>query len=170
MADQELHDDNGKFSKGNQAHTRRKRAGRKAKLPRFIEEFERVIQEPHRVGMAIIHTDEDLVKKTNRRLDAEEQVNPSALSRWKKYDFSNDEDQQMGERFRRLYEEHLSNQKELLFERMTADGEERSWQRWLAIIERRFDSWNLRQKQVDESPQPKQLVFRVSGEDAGGEE
>jgi len=45
---------------------------------------------------------------------------------------------------------------------MMAKSESRSWNRYLAVIERKFDDWNLRSKSVDETPDLKKLVFRVA--------
>ena len=173
MADEEIHDESGKFAQGNQAHTRRKRSGRKPKLPRFLEQFKCVLEQDHPVGMAIIHSDHDLLFKTNMRLNEEDRVGKATLSRWKSHDFVNEADRELGEQFRDLYEQHLIEQRERLFEAMVAPGEERSWQRWMAIIERKFDDWNLRSKSVDETEGPKQLVFRVDpggGGDTGDEQ
>ena len=160
-------DDNGKFAKGNQLHTLRKRAGRKSKISRFVQEFECVISTSHPVGYAIIYTDEELVFLTNRRLEEVERVDSSSLARWKKFEFADDRDRLEAERFRDLYEYHLLLQRDRMFEMMVSSGEKRSWGRWMSIIERKFDDWNLRHRSVDESVDRKQLVFRVESGDEG---
>lgn len=165
MSQQNDFDDRGKFAKGNQQHTRRVNHGRPCKLSRFAEEFKNVVETPHRVGYAIIYTDEELLRLTNRRLDEKDRVGYASFDRYKKGELQRDYPEL--EEFQELYMDALQRQKEALFDAMTGDGEERSWQRWAWIIERKFDSWNLRQKQVDETPDPKQLVFRV---DDGGDE
>lgn len=154
----------GKFVKGNQLYKNRKRHGRKSKLSRFIQAFASVLQQPHPVGHAIIYTDAELVFLANDRLEPEDRIDESAISRWKKFEFADEKDQAEAEEFRRLYEKHLLQQRSALFDAMVSEEETRSWNRYLAIIERKFDNWNLRQKQVDETPDLKKLVFRVEGE------
>ena len=157
-------DENGKFAKGNQLHTLRENPGRKSKISRFIQEFECVLAAPHPVGNAIIYTDSELLFLTNDRLDPDERVDDGTFARWKKFKFASEKDQLEAEEFRRLYEKFLLIQRGKLFEMMMAKSESRSWNRYLAVIERKFDDWNLRSKSVDETPDLKKLVFRVSPE------
>ena len=158
-------DENGKFAKGNQLHRLRENVGRPSKLSRFIEQFECVIAHPHPVGRAIIFTDAELLFLTNDRLDPPDRITKGTLSNWKKFEFVDEKDKEQAEEFRRLYEKHLLMQREKLFEMMVSKGEARSWGRYMAIIERKFDEWNLRTKSVDETVDRKQLVFRVSPEE-----
>jgi hypothetical protein len=54
----------------------------------------------------------------------------------------------------------LEQQKRNLFERL-AEEPPGAWQKWAWILERKFDEWSLRQRVVDETTAPKQLVLRV---------
>jgi len=162
--------EDGKFAPGNQVHRERTNPGRPSKISRFIQEFACVIDEEHPVGKAIIFTDKELVFLTNQRLDDDsERISESTLNKWKNgFEFSSEKDQEQAEAFRRLYREALLKQRENLFAKMMAPEESRSWNRYLAVIERKFDDWNLRKKSVDETPDLKKLVFRVadnSGQD-----
>ena len=155
--------EDGKFAPGNQAHTLRENPGRKSKISRFIQEFACVIAEEHPVGKAIIFTDKELVFLTNQRLEEDERISESTLNKWKNgFEFSDKKDQEEAREFRRLYREGLLKQREHLFEMMMAKSEARSWNRYLAVIERKFDDWNLRKKSVDETPDLKKLVFTVA--------
>jgi CRISPR/Cas system CMR subunit Cmr4 (Cas7 group RAMP superfamily) len=158
-------DDNGKFAEGNQLHKLRTKVGRPRKISRFIQQFECVLEESHPVGNAIIFSDKELVFLTNDRLEPHERIEESTLAKWKKYEFKSEKDQAEAEEFRRLYEKHLLLQRQRLFEMMMAKSESRSWNRYLAVIERKFDDWNLRTKSVDETPDLKKLVFRVAPEE-----
>ena len=158
-------DERGKFAEGNQLHSLRVNPGRKSKISRFIEEFECVLEEEHPVGNAIIFTDAELVFLTNRRLEPKERIAENTLTNWKKHEFANEKDQAEAEAFRELYRYHLMAQRQNLFKMMMAKSEARSWNRYLAVIERKFDDWNLRTKSVDETPDLKKLVFRVAKED-----
>lgn len=160
-------DEKGKFAQGNQLHTLRENPGRPSKISRFLEQFTCVVGESHPVGMAIIFTDAELLFLTNQRLEEKDRVGKATLARWKKYEFEGDKDQEEAREFRRIYEEHLMNQRKHLFAMMMAKSEARSWNRYLAVIERKFDDWNLRKKSVDETPDLKKLVFRVA--DSSGE-
>ena len=154
----------GTFVEGNQAHTKRENPGRKSKISRFLQAFECVIEKPHPVGRAIIFTDRELVFLTNQELEnKEDHVDDSTLNRWKQgYEFADDSDNEEAREFRRIYEKHLMMQREHLFKMMMAKSEARSWNRYLAVIERKFDDWNLRKKSVDETPDLKKLVFTVA--------
>lgn len=166
----------GAFVKGNQAHKLRENPGRKSKLPRFVRAFACVVDDSHPVGMAIIHTDKDLLRLTNKRLrdegDAGSQISLASFENYKRGDVGGltEEVSEALEEFERLYGDALLEQRNNLFERMVEKGEARSWGRWSWIIERKFDDWNLRKKQVDETPDRNQLVFRVLDGDGGSDD
>jgi hypothetical protein len=170
-------DENKKFSKGNQLHKLRENVGRPRKLTRFLEAFKCVLEldqpesKRHRVGRAIIHTDKDLLEMTNRLLDEKDRISTTSWESWKRGDVENMDDRVEKElsQFRDIYLEALKMQRDNLFDRMTDKGEARSWGRWAWIIERKFDDWNLRKKSVDETPDRKQLLFRVAPESTEGE-
>ena len=172
-------DSKGDFAKGNQLYKLRENVGRPRKLTRFLEAFKCVLEldqpenKRHRVGRAIIHTDKDLLEMTNRLLDEKDRVSTTSWESWKRGSVENmsEEVERELSQFRDIYLEALKMQRDNLFDRMTQKGEARSWGRWAWIIERKFDEWNLRKKSVDETPDLKQLVFRVApgdGDDSGG--
>gem|GEM_PF-605774 len=163
-------DSKGGFAQGNQLHKLRENVGRPRKLTRFLEAFKCVLEldqpenKRHRVGRAIIHTDKDLLEMTNRLLDEKDRVSTTSWESWKRgsvENMSEDVEKELSQ-FRDIYLEALKMQRDNLFDRMTEKGEARSWGRWAWIIERKFDEWNLRKKSVDETPDLKQLVFRVA--------
>lgn len=163
-------DENGRFAQGNQLHKKRENVGRPSKLPRFLEAFACVVDVSHPVGRAIIHTDKDLLRMTNRELSEKDRISMTAFESYKRGDLDDDggEMSLLLDEFYDIYMEALESQRENLFQRMMEKGEARSWGRWSWIIERKFDDWNLRKKQVDETPDRKQLVFRViDGDDEG---
>ena len=162
--DRPNHRPDGTFAEGNQAHTLRENVGRPRKLTRFLEAFKCVVYKPHPVGRAIIHTDKDLLEMTNRELDEKDRISVTTWERYKRGE-GDDVNEKMLEDlsgFAEIYEDALIKQRDNLFERMMEKGEARSWGRWAWIIERKFDDWNLRKKSVDETPDRKQLVFRVA--------
>lgn len=148
----------GQFAKGNQLHTLRENVGRPPKASRFVEALKSVLADPHPVGMAIIHTDSELLRLVNRKLDKKDRIGEGTFLRFKKGDIKDHDDLQD---FRELYDQALCIQANNLFEKLVDEGEKRSWQRYAWIIERKFDQWNLRTKSVDETPDIKQLVMRV---------
>lgn len=165
----------GTFVEGNQAHTLRENPGRKSKASRFVEAFACVVDDAHPVGKAIIHTDKDLLRLTNMKLKEQGhedyQISMSTFERYKRGENGEASERVLEDlgNFESLYMRALLRQRENLFNRMTEKGEARSWGRWSWIIERKFDEWNLRSKQVDETPDRKQLVFRVHpGDDDDG--
>lgn len=117
-------------------------------------------EDRHIVGYAIIFSDAELLRYVNDILPVDHRVSESSWLRYKKGEISRDELDADVERFRMAYERALMVQRGKLFELMAEDVPG-GWQRWSWIIERRFDEWNLRNKVVEESVEPKQLVFRV---------
>lgn len=97
---------------------------------------------------AIIFTDEELLFEINNRLEKKEQIGKTT---WKNYKtLAKDEvkktlkkiERDKMEIFLALYKEALNKQKKNLFQQLK--GDEKSWQRWAWIIERKFSEWNLR--------------------------
>ena len=157
-------DSKGDFAKGNQLHKLRENVGRPRKLTRFLEGFKCVVYKSHPVGRAIIHTDKDLLEMTNRLLDEKDRISVTTWERYKRGEGDDVNEKMLAdlEGFAAIYQDALIKQRDNLFERMMEKGEARSWGRWAWIIERKFDDWNLRKKSVDETPDLKQLVFRVA--------
>lgn len=134
--------------------------GRPSKIYPFLAVMEEFFKEGshHPVGTAIIHTDEELLWMVNDRLPAEERISMRSFVSYKSGELRDNEALRA---FSACYKKALMEQRDNLFQKLEG-GDPGSWQKYAWIIERKFDSWNLRNKLVDETPVPKQLVFRVS--------
>ena len=131
--------------------------GRPPKIEKFSQAINEVMNRDHSVGYAIIHTDEDLLSMVNDILDPEDRVSERTFRNYKAGELK---DQALLDVFLPLYKKALDGQKRNLFERL-ADEPPGAWQKWAWILERKFDEWSLRQRVVDETSAPKQLVLRV---------
>ena len=143
------------FTKGHSVQPSRDE--RTQKYTRFVEAFKCVIEEDHPVGMAIIFSDEDVLKMVNERLAEGDRV---SVGTWQNYKGGRIGDVGVLAEFERLYGIAFREQMKNLFRKMVDSGEQRSWQRYAWLIERKDDRWNLRSKSVDETPDLKRLVFR----------
>ncbi len=92
---------------------------------------------------AIIYTDEELLFLINEKLPAVEKVGNSTWEDWKAGK-SPKKDTKNLDSFRALVKKALLFQRDSLFNSMRKD--EKAWQKWAWIIERKFDDWNIRQK------------------------
>ena len=115
--------------------------GRPSKIDRFIEVAKDVL---FRDGLMLL-TDEELVDEINENLDKKDRISQRTFKRWKANNF--DEEGEIGREFCPLIKKALRSQKENLFKRFQND--ERAWQKWAWIIERKFSEWNL--KKISES-------------------
>lgn len=136
-----------------------KRIGRPSKIERFTQALEEVLNRPKGVGMAIMHTDKDLMFLVNEQLEEDERIIDSTFEKWKSGESVDDERRSV---FLRLYKRALMEQRDNLFERLQEEPPG-AWQKWAWVLERKFAEWNLKSVMVDETPQPKQLVLRVEG-------
>ena len=109
---------------------------RPSKIDRFIEVAKDVL---FRDGLMLL-TDEELVDEINENLDKKDRISQRTFKRWKANDF--DEEGEIGKEFCPLIKKALRNQKENLFKKFSND--DRAWQRWAWIIERKFSEWNLK--------------------------
>ena len=134
------------------------KTGRPSKLARFTEALEEVLNRPKGVGMAIMHTDADLIFLVNEVLEPDERIAEVTFKKWKANEPT--EDDTLREVFLSLYKRALLEQRDTLFDSMR-DEPPGAWQKWAWILERKFGDWNLRSVSVDETPKPKQLVIRV---------
>ena len=119
--------------------------------------------EKHIVGMAIIHSPEELLGMVNACLPIDERVcsrtfrrylSGESVGRWA--------DSDLVDMFKVSYELALYEQKQRLFQ-LLAEDQPGGWQRWTWILERRFDDWNLRNKVVNETPDMKRLLLKKQG-------
>ena len=116
--------------------------GRPTKLTvRFIEAAEAVLNKDIN---AIIHTDEDLLMLINELLDKKERIHINTLCNWKSKTKEGKDLDELGEQFLCVYKKALSEQKADLFKSLKSD--DKAWQRFAWIIERKFGDWNIRQK------------------------
>jgi len=83
-------------------------------------------------------TDEDLVFLINEKLD-NDTISQSTFEKWKSGKISDDKS---ANKFLRVIKKALIEQKKELFKKFSND--DRAWQRWAWIIERKFSEWNLK--------------------------
>ncbi len=110
--------------------------GRPPKIKTFISVAEDVL---FRDGLMLL-TDEELVFLINEELEQKDKVSDRTFARWKAKQFNEDDD--IGKTFVMLIKKALIIQKETLFKKFSND--DRAWQRWAWIIERKFSEWNLK--------------------------
>ena len=125
------------------------------KWANFTKKLEEVLNRPHGVGYAIIWSDEQIVEAVNEELPEADRIDKRSFERYKAGEIKDDD---VLEAFVSCYKKALRIQASNLFERLE-EGTPGEWQKWAWVIERKFDSWNLRDKKVDETPRPKKLVF-----------
>lgn len=124
--------------------------GRPSKLPKFIEAFEKVVNDDMN---AIIHTDEDLFFITNDKLKEEDRIWYTTFKEYK--NSKHKSDQEDYRKFWAVYKKALNKQKDNLFKSLKNDT--KTWQKWAWIIERKFDDWNIRYK-VDKTLKIKEVT------------
>jgi len=110
--------------------------GRPPKIKTFISVAEDVL---FRDGLMLL-TDEELVFLINEELEQKDKVSDRTFARWKAKEFNENDD--IGKTFVMLIKKALIIQKENLFKKFSND--DRAWQRWAWIIERKFSEWNLK--------------------------
>ncbi len=117
------------------------KCGRPTKLtPEFLAAAEAVLAQGDDV---IILTDEELLSTINDRLPEAEQVGTSTFEAWKaavKDEVADDN----WRKFQGLLKKALIREKKSLYSNLR--GDEKAWQRWAWIIERKFDEWNIKRK------------------------
>lgn len=115
---------------------RKSNAGRKSKMPKFIEALNKVLNENPRD--AVIMTDEELRYMCNELLDEGDQISKRTFISRK----NGEEESEEYYQFLHLYKKALLRQKRELFQKLETDDKSR--QRFAWIFERKFDEWNLR--------------------------
>jgi hypothetical protein len=106
---------------------------------KFLETAEQVLNESVN---SLIFTDEELFGMINDRLPEKERISKITWKRWKKKKLKGRKG--LLDRFDTLYKKAFEKQKQSLFTKLQTD--DKAWQRWAWIIERKFPEWNLRQK------------------------
>jgi hypothetical protein len=111
----------------------------------------------------IAMTDEGLLDILNDLVDESERISERTFQSYKAGEIVVDEpDYEYVRMFVASYKKALHHQAYML-SRALAEGIPGEWQKYAWLLERKFDEFNLRQKQVDETPDVKRLVFRVMG-------
>ena len=109
---------------------------RPSKIDRFIEVAKDIL---FKDGLMLL-TDEELVFLINQELEDSEKVAIRTFKLWKSGDYA--EKGETGKEFLPLIKKALIIQKENLYKKFSND--DRAWQRWAWIIERKFSEWNLK--------------------------
>ncbi len=114
---------------------KKNKGGRPTKLTKnFLQKAEDVLF----TGInSIIFTDEELRELINDRLKPEETISDTRWQEWKAGRLKDP----IVDKFRGLYKKALKIQKQNLFRKLESD--DKSWQRFAWIIERKFSDWNL---------------------------
>jgi hypothetical protein len=114
-----------------------KKVGRPSKIGKVLEVAEKILFNKD----LMLLTDEEFVFLINEELEDKDKISDRTFARWKVKDF--DESDDIGRSFVILIKRALLTQKENLFKKFAND--DRAWQRWAWIIERKFSEWNLKQ-------------------------
>ena len=109
--------------------------GRPTKLTsHFLEVAEKVLHEDIN---AVIFTDKELLAEINEKLEEGERIDHTTFERWK----AGSVEDARGEEFCGLIEKALRKQKNNLFNQFRSD--QKAWQKWAWILERKFKDWRL---------------------------
>ncbi len=158
------------MAKARSKQEEKNKGGRPSKLtPDVVDIFEEVVN-----ANILCCTDEELFLLLNDELEEADRVSYRTFQRWKAgEDKENDE---LFNRFCRLIKKALIKEKRNLLDHLKT--EEKQWQKWAWIIERKFDEWNIKQKiegkqeltGKDGGPIQQENVHKVVFEDYGDNE
>ena len=115
--------------------------GRPTKIHKFLAAAEKILN--HDMN-AIIHTDDGLRLMINDTLPKADRICEATFQNWKAEAVSGTVEKEAVRRFLGLYKKALTIQRDSLFKSLKED--EKTWQKWAWIIERKFDEWNIRNK------------------------
>jgi hypothetical protein len=113
-----------------------KKRGRPFKMSKWIIKLEEVLSEEN----ILFLSDHDLRFLVNERLEDKEQISKRTFENWKSGEFHPDDS--TGQKFLKCIEGALIKQKQFLAKKMIED--DKNWQRFAWIMERKFDEWNLK--------------------------
>jgi len=113
-----------------------KKRGRPFKMEAWVTQLEAVLTEEN----ILFLSDQDLRFLVNQRLDESQQISKRTFENWKSGEFHPDDD--TGRKFLKCIEGALIKQKQFLAKKMIED--DKNWQRFAWIMERKFDEWNLK--------------------------
>jgi len=115
--------------------------GRPTKLtPEFLAAAEAVLAKGDDV---IILTDEELMTEINETLPEDQRIAGSTFEAWKSAAKSGEVDEML-QKFLGVVKRALNREKKAFFKELRTD--EKAWQRWAWIIERKLDEWNIKRK------------------------
>lgn len=113
-----------------------------ARPTKLTDNFLKVAEEVINTGQnALVHTDEDLLFLINEQLPEEERICDATFENWKAGKTKDDE---RGAKFLGLIKKALTLQRDNLLDKL--QGDDKAWQRWAWIIERKFTEWRLPNK------------------------
>lgn len=120
---------------------------------KMTEKFQKVAEEIIYSNI-LACTDEDILFLINEKLDESEKITSRT---WKNWKAGKQDDDDRNSWFFPLIKKALVIEKNNLLNSLKTD--DKAWQRWAWIIERKFDEWNIRQKseqdlRVKELPTP----------------
>lgn len=120
---------------------------------KMTEKFQKVAEEIIYANI-LACTDEDILFLINEKLDESEKICDATWENWKAGKQSDDDRKSW---FLGLIKRALIIEKNNLLNSLKTD--DKAWQRWAWIIERKFDEWNIKQKseqdlRVKELPTP----------------
>lgn len=127
--------------------------GRHTKInDRIVKAFDKIVNDDIN---AIIFTDDELVTEVNWILPEKDKFSLSAFKDWKGYAVGVKDPNSTNEYNLRRYKQigtiikkALTRQKKELFDSLKSD--DKAWQRFAWILERKFSEWNLKQKVENE--------------------
>jgi hypothetical protein len=111
--------------------------GAPSKLEAFTNMLHEILEDD---GNVVSWTDWEIVEEVNSRLAEDDRINERTLRRWKNKDF--EEEPEKGIVFVSSYKKALRRCKRELIGRLARD--DKSWQRYAWILERKFDEWNIK--------------------------
>jgi len=127
---------------------------------KMTEKFQKIAEEVV-YGNILACTDEDILFLINEKLEESERISDSTWEYWKKGQYGDDERRDW---FLGLIKKALVIEKNNLLTNLKSD--DKAWQRWAWIIERKFDEWNIRTKSEQELKikLPKPIMGGISNE------
>jgi hypothetical protein len=134
--------------------------------PNKFEAFARVMGEMFATqdwnAWVVACTDEELLFMVNQKLPEEQRVSDRS---WREYKAgslpTSNVDYRCVDVFFASYKKALIGQKHIIMDNLSGDTPG-AWQKWAWILERKFEEFNQRTKTVDETPDVRRLVLRVS--------
>lgn len=114
-------------------------AGRPTKInQKVVDTFKEVVDDE-----VLYCTDEDLFLLFNEKLAEKDRITYRTFQRWKAGEHK--EHNELFNEFCRVIKKALVKEKRNLLNQLKKD--DKAWQRWAWIIERKFDEWNIKHKQ-----------------------